>query len=121
MKKALVSPLLKKPSLDKEVLKKYRLVSNLSFVSKIIEKAAMSQMSEHSVFHNLLTKFQSAYSTCHSTETALLQFQNDILTHLDAGKRVTLCLLDLSAAFNTIDHDIFLIGFLRKWTYKAQF
>ena len=108
MKKALVTPLLKKPSLDKEILKNYRPVSNLSFVSKIIEKAAMSQVSGYSVFHNLLTKFQSAYRTLHSTETALLRVQNDILTSLDAGKGVILCLLDLSAAFDTIDHEIFL-------------
>ena len=72
MTKALVSPLLKKPSLDKGVMKNYRPFSNLSFVSKIIEKAAVSQMSEHTVFHNLLTKFQSAYRTLHSIETAAL-------------------------------------------------
>ena len=107
MKKALVSPLLKKPTLDKEILKNYRPVSNLSFVSKIIEKAAMSQVSDYSVFHGLLTKYQSAYRTKHSTETALLRVQNDILTSLDAGKGVILCLLDLSAAFDTIDHDVF--------------
>ena len=56
-----------------------------------------------------------------TTETALLQVQKDILTHLDAGKGVILCLLDLSAAFNTIDLTSSLIGFLQKLVYKAQF
>jgi hypothetical protein len=104
MKKAIVKPLLKKPSLDKEVMKNYRPVSNLSFVSKITEKAAMAQVSKFVS----LTKFQSAYRPLHSTETALLRVQNDILMQLDAGKGVLLCLLDLSAAFDTIDHNIFL-------------
>jgi hypothetical protein len=103
MKKALVKPLLKKATLDKEVMKNYRPLSNLSFVSKIIEKAAMSQLSSFAS----LTKFQSAYRPLHSTETALLRVQNDILMQLDSGKGVLLCLLDLSAAFDTIDHNIF--------------
>ena len=86
MKKALLTPLLKKPSLDKEILKNYRPVSNLSFVSKITEKAAMSQISGYSIFNGLLTKFQSAYRPLHSMETALLRVQNDVLTMLDSGK-----------------------------------
>ena len=84
MKKALVKPLLKKATLDKEVMKNYRPVSNLSFVSKIIEKAAMSQISSFAS----LTKFQSAYRPLHSMETALLRVQNDILMQLDSGKGV---------------------------------
>ena len=63
----------------------------------------MSPVSELSVFNNHLTNFQSAYRPLHSTETA----QNDILTSLDADKGVILCLLDLSAAFDTIDYDVF--------------
>ena len=108
MKKALVTPLLKKPTLDKEILKNYRPVSNLSFVSKIIEKAAMLQISQHVSANNLLTKVQSAYRPLHSTETALLRVQNDILRSLDSSNGVILCLLDLSAAFDTIDHKILL-------------
>ena len=106
MKKALVTPLLKKPSLDKDVLKNYRPVSNLSFLSKVVEKAAMSQISTYVSANHLLTKFQSAYRSNHSTETALLRVQNDILKSMDSSSGVILILLDLSAGFDTPDHEI---------------
>ena len=51
---------------------------------------------------------QSAYRDKHSTETALIKVQNDILSALDAGSSAILLMLDLSAAFDTIDHDILL-------------
>ena len=50
---------------------------------------------------------QSANHKFHVSETALLYVQNDILASLDAGYYTTLLLLDLSAAFDTIDHSIF--------------
>ena len=49
---------------------------------------------------------QSAYKKHHSTETALLYIQNDILNSIDQNKVVLLVLLDLSAAFDTIDHEL---------------
>jgi hypothetical protein len=107
-KKALVRPLLKKPTLDKEVLKNYRPVSNLSFVSKIIEKAVLKQLSSHMDSNGLHTPVQSAYRPQHSTETALLKVQNDILQSLDSSQGIILVLLDLSAAFDTLDHSILL-------------
>jgi hypothetical protein len=114
MKYALVTPLLKKSSLDKEILKNYRPVSNLTFVSKIIEKAAMSQVSSYVSINKLLTKFQSAYRPAHSTETALLRVQNDILLSLDKSQGVTMTLLDLSAAFDMCDHEILLSRLYQK-------
>jgi hypothetical protein len=108
MKKALVMPLLKKLILDKEIFNNYRPVSNLAFVSKVIEKASLKQMSGHMDINHLHTPSQSAYRPLHSTETALLKIQNDILLSLDSSKGVLLILLDLSAAFDTIDHDILL-------------
>ena len=51
---------------------------------------------------------QSAYRDKHSTETALIKVQNDILSALDAGSSAILLMLDLPAAFDTIDHDILL-------------
>lgn len=108
LKIALVKPLLKKLSLDKEQLKNYRPVSNLPFLSKVLEKVVLSQLLSHLQSNNLSNPFQSAYRTGHSTETVLLRVVNDILTALDNDKLSVLLLLDLSAAFDTIDHDILL-------------
>ena len=57
---------------------------------------------------------QSAYSRLHSTETALLKIQNDIAASIDSDKAVALTLLDLSVAFNTVDHNI-LFNCLKEW------
>ena len=104
LKHALVRPKLKKQNLDKNELKNYRPVSNIPFVSKIIEKAVISQLTQHMVKNNTLEPLQSAYRPNHSTETALLRIQNDILLDLDNKRGVILVLLDLSSAFETIDH-----------------
>ena len=81
-KQAIVTPLLKKSSLDPEVLKNFRPVSNLSFVSKILEKVVARQLNEHLVLNNFMEPFQSAYRAGHSTESALLRIQNDIINML---------------------------------------
>ena len=107
-KSAIVRPLLKKPSLDQNCLKNYRPVSNLSFLSKVLEKIVLSQLLDHLTHNHLLNPHQSAYRQSHSTETALLRIVNDILLGLDNDKVAILALLDLSAAFDTIDHSILL-------------
>ena len=107
-KNALVKPLIKKPGLDFNVLKNFRPVSNLPFLSKILEKVILKRLLLHLENNDLNEIFQSAYKKCHSTETALLKVYNDILCDLDK-KHVTLqSLLDLSAAFDTLDHGILL-------------
>ena len=105
-KNALVSPLLKKPSLPRNELKNYRPVSNLNYISKIVEKVVAHQINIHMSTHNLINPFQSAYRSGHSTETTLLAIQNDILLAMDKGRVTALTLLDLSAAFDTIDHSM---------------
>ena len=106
LKYALVLPLLKKALLDPEIFKNFRPVSNLPFVSKVAEKVVDKRLREHSDENGLAEVFQSAYACHHSTETALVRVQNDILCAVDEGQACMLVLLDLSAAFDTIDHTI---------------
>ena len=108
LKTALIRPLLKKTGLDSDILKNYRPVSNLTFISKVIEKVVSGRLNEHLIKNSMFDPLQSAYRDKHSTETALIKVQNDILSALDAGSSVILLMLDLSAAFDTIDHDILL-------------
>ena len=107
-KQALVRPLLKKPSLDQNMLKNYRPVSNLSLLSKLLERVALLQLTDHVSSNDLLERNQSAYRQNHSTETALLHITNCLLESTDQGCVSILSLLDLSAAFDTIDHSLLL-------------
>jgi hypothetical protein len=83
-------------------------VSNLPFWSKILEKVVLHQLNEHLETNDLMNIHQSAYRASHSTETALLRIVNDVLLSLDQNKVSLLLLLDLSAAFDTLDHQILL-------------
>ena len=106
MKSAIVTPLLKKSTLDPDILKNYRPVSNLSYISKLLERVVAGRLTDYMTENNLHEHLQSAYKPGHSTETALVKVQNDILTSIDQHGVVILVMLDLSAAFDTIDHDI---------------
>ena len=95
---AVVTPLIKKPSLDKDLLKNYRPASNLPFLSKVLEKVVAHQLTEHMSKFGLHDPFQSAYRAGHSTETALMKIKDDIDCALNQGDGILLVLLDLSAA-----------------------
>ena len=101
LKTPVVKPLLKKPSLDKNLLKNYRPISNLPFLSKIREKVVLHKILSHLQENNLSNPFQSTYRAGHSTETVLLRIVNDILSALDNDNISVLLLLNLSAAFDT--------------------
>ncbi len=120
IKEALLNPLLKKASLDYEILKHFRPVSNLAFLSKLIEKVVAAQFKDHIKSNNLRDRLQSAYWECHSTETALLKVQNDILHAIDSESVVLLILLDQSAAFDTIDHTILLSRLEQRFGIKGK-
>ena len=106
-KLAILMPLLKKSGLPL-ILENYRPVSNLSFVSKIIERGVVFQLVDHMVGDELYDKFQSAYTQGRGTETALLRVQNDILMAMDRQEVTILVMLDLSAAFDTVNHTVLL-------------
>ena len=107
-KSGLVSPSLKKPTLNRDDMKNYRPLSNLSFLSNILEKVVASRLNSHINSSHTSNDYQSAYRKFHSTETALFKIHNDILSSMGDGKVTALTLLDLSAAFDTIDHTILL-------------
>ena len=103
-KRAIIYPGLKKPSLNPDDLANYRPISNLSFVSKLLERAVHA----HSYLNGneLLPSVQSAYRQFFST--AVLKVVSDVLTAMDRGKITLLGMFDLSAAFDTVDHAILL-------------
>ena len=107
-KEALVTPILKKPGLDPTQLNNLRPVSNLQFISKLTEYAVFDQIHSRKSRFTHYPTLQSAYRKGHSTETALLKVQNDILMNMNCNHVTLLVLLDLSAAFDTVDHDILL-------------
>ena len=104
LKKAFLTPVIKKIIIDCEIFKNYRPVSNLSFISQLVERVVCVQLVEHLKTNNMHEIFHSAYRQLHSTETALLRVQNDLLQTVDNEGGAILVLLDLSAASDTIDH-----------------
>ena len=102
-KSALVVPLLKKTGLEL-TFNNFRPVSNLSLISKLGEKVVISQIPGHCREHAPLSSQQSAYRQHHSSETALFKVHNRSLWNMDKQKVTLLVLLDLSAAFDNINH-----------------
>ena len=82
-KEALLRPLLKKSNLDPQQFKKFRPVSNLSFVSKLVERAICDQLVEHVTNTGKFEDLQSAYRSGHSMESALLKVKTDLLDAMD--------------------------------------
>ena len=108
MKHAIVVPLLKDDKLDKNIVENYRPVSNLSFLSKLIERVVMNQLLHYLTINNLWPLYQSGFRKFHSTETALLQVCSDLYAAMDTQCVSLLALLDMSAAFDCVDHNLLL-------------
>ena len=107
-KQAIIRPRIKKPGLDQSDPANYRPISNLSFISKLVERVVHRQLSNFIEAHNLLPLTQSGFRRFHSTETAVLKVYNDIVSALDLGFIAVLLLLDFSSAFDCVDHTILL-------------
>lgn len=106
LKHASVTPFLKKPNLDVSVLSNFRPISNLPFISKVLEKVVFTQLQSFLSSNSVYKTFHSGYRKLHSTESALLKVTNDIMLSTDNGNAVALVLFDLSSAFDMVDHKI---------------
>ena len=111
LKQARVLPRLKKPTMDPDTCSSYRPISNLSFISKLIERVVVKRFTTHVSYFNLFPNRQSAYRSFRSTETAVLSVHGALVRSIDSKQVSLLVLLDLSAAFDTVDHSI-LLSFL---------
>ena len=120
MKRAILSPLRKKPSLETEPYPSFRAVSKLMLVSKATEKVAAMQLWEYLCSHGKNEELQSAYKANHCCETAVIRAQDDILKAIDSHRGVLLWLLDLSAALDTVDHEILLGRLSSKFSIKGK-
>ena len=102
---AVVTPRLKKSGSDQADICNYRPISNLTFMS-VVERLVCRQLVAYLEQNGLLPELQSAYRRRHSTETVVLKMVTDFLLAADRGDVTLLSLLDLSAAFDTVDYDI---------------
>ena len=103
-KSAQITPLLKKKGLDEDKPCNYRPISNLSTISKILEKLFLVRLNDHLSRSSNRNAKQSAYRSHHSTETALQSIFNDIYRDIDRKRVSLLVALDISAAFDTLEH-----------------
>ncbi len=108
LKEAALSPLLKKLLLDPDFLKHFRPISNLPYLSKLVEKTVDVQLVAHCIENGLEEIFQSAYKQFYSTETALLYMHNDFMLAIDMKFAIELIQIDMTAAFDTVNHRIML-------------
>ena len=108
MKKGQVTPLLKKPGLDTTDFKHFRPITNLTTISKIIERLVLQRRCPYPASSPNYCRLQSAYFTGRSPETALVKIVENILGHIDVESVVALVSLDISAAFDMVDHNLLL-------------
>ena len=97
----------------------YRPMSNLTFLSKLVECYMLAQFNEHCNLNKLFLSYQSAYWKFHSCKMSLLNLTNDLLWNIENQKVTSLIIMNLSAAFDTVDHQILLDVLLNQYGLKA--
>jgi hypothetical protein len=107
-KSAFITPIIKKAGMDPDEVGSYRPISNLPVLSKLFERVVARQLLDYLQANSLLPPLQSGFRPGHSTESAVLHVLSDLLDAFDRGEVAALVLLDLSAAFDTVDHAILL-------------
>ena len=108
LKEAHVVPILKSMQLDSELFKNFRPVSLLSFISKLTERVVHNRINTYLSANDLHVPSQFGYKRHHSCETFLLKLIDDILVTVDSKLGVVVLIIDLSAAFDTVDHTVLL-------------
>ena len=104
----MVKPSIKDFNESTDAHSNFRPVSNISYLSKLIEKAVLRQIDNHLSKNNLMCSSQSGYRQSHSCETLNIKLFDDMLKSIDECSTVALLLLDMSAAFDTVDHTLLL-------------
>ena len=107
-KRAIVTLVFVKSSLNADIVNNYRPISCLTFLSKLIERVVFNSISTYIEQFSLLSPFQSAFPKRFSIETAFVKFLSDVLIASESGILTCVVSLDLSAAFDVVDHHILL-------------
>ena len=118
-KSATVKPLIKSQSKG-TIHQNYRPVSNLTFLSKVIEKITLNQFTQHCEDYHLLPNYQSTYRKFHSCKTSLIKLVNDLLWAMEKQEVTAMTVLDLLPAFDTVDHDLLLEVLNRRFGVKGR-
>jgi len=108
-KLAHITPLVKKPGLDEDDPSNLRPISNLNTISKLLEKLAWARIRPSVIENENFSSLQSGFRPAHSTETALVKVMNDALVAADSKQVTPLLSLDISAAFDALDHQKLLL------------
>jgi hypothetical protein len=108
LKMSVITPVVKKQGLDTDEMKNFRPVSNIKVISKLVESAAATRLMKHLNGITFFHPHQSAYRKFHSTETAILQVTDTWRRSIDNGRCVCIASLDVTAAFDSVNHEILL-------------